>query len=121
MKKYCILLAVLMLAVLCCGCIMKDGQLGMGSWMEGICLITDSGRVLLIADGEPIALSDRSKEGNLLEGLQTGDRVRVLHDGIAESYPAQAGVYRLEKTGQGSMDDIPPAVLDSLRDLGWIS
>lgn len=120
MRKCCVLLAVLLLAAVFGGCVVENGQLGMGSWIDGICLITNNGRVLLVADGEPIALTDRSKEGGLLEGLQTGDRIRVLHSGIAESFPAQAGVYRLERIGQGSLDDIPPQLLDSLGQMGWI-
>ena len=113
MKKVCVLLAAALLLSLC-ACV----TMAQGSWLEGVCLVTNNGRVLLIVDGEPIALSDRSKEGGLLEGLQTGDRVRVLYDAIAESFPAQAGIYRLEKLGQG--EEIPPAVLEPLRDLGWI-
>lgn len=121
MRKCCVLLAVLLLAVLFSGCIVENGQVGMGSWTEGVCLLTETGQVLLIAEGEPIALSDRSKEGGLLDGLQTGERIRVLHDGIAESFPARTGVYKLERIGQGSIDDIPVQVLDTLRELGWIN
>lgn len=120
MRKCCMLLLLLMLMLMFSACIVQGNEIGMGSWTEGICLVTDNGRVLLIAGSEPIALTDRSKEGNLLDGVQTGDRIRVLHDGIAESYPAQTGIYKLEKEGQGSIDDIPADVLNSLRDLGWI-
>lgn len=119
MRKCCVLLAVLLL-VLFGGCIVENGHIGMGSWIEGICLVANNGRVLLISENEPIALADRSKEGTLLEGLQTGDRIRVLCDGIAESFPAQAGIYRLKKLGEGSADEIPLQVMDTLRDLGWI-
>ena len=115
MKKLCMILAAVLLMGLC-GCVVA----GQGNWMEGVCLVTNNGRVLLIVEDEPIALSDRSKEGGLLEGVQTGDRVRVLHDGLAESFPAQAGIYKLVKTGEGSIDDISPKTLDMLRQLGWL-
>ena len=115
MKKLTVLILVLFALSLLCGCIAHKLEL----WVEGICLVTDSGSVLLIAKNEPIALHDRTDSG-LLEGIQTGDRIRVLHDGIAESFPAQAGIYKLEHLGQGSLDEISQQTLDALRQLGWI-
>ena len=115
MKKLCILLALFVVLSLFCGCVAQKREL----WLEGVCLVADSGSVLLIAKDEPIVLHDRSGDG-LLEGIQTGDRIRVLHDGIAESFPAQAGIYKLVKTGEGSIDDISPKTLDLLRQLGWL-
>ncbi len=111
------IICILLAAVLLCGCVAHQLEL----WVEGICLVTDNGSVLLVAKDEPIVLNDRSADGQLLTGLQTGDRVRVLHDGIAESFPARASIYRLEKLGQGSLDEISPHLLDTLRDMGWIS
>jgi len=116
MKKLCTVLCVLLVLSLLCGCVAHKLEL----WVEGICLVRENGRVLLIAKDEPIALTDRSKEGHLLKDLQTGDRIRVLHNGIAESFPAQANVYRVERMGQGSLDEVSPQVLDSLRQLGWL-
>ena len=115
MRKACFVLAIVMLTLLFCGCIAHE----LDMWAEGVCLVADNGSVLLIAKDEPIVLHDRSGNG-LLEGIQTGDRVRVLHDGIAESFPAQAGIYKLVKTGEGSIDDIFPQTLDLLRQLGWL-
>ena len=115
MKKLCILLALFMVLSLFCGCVTR----GLDLWLEGICLVAENGSIVLISKNEPIVLHDRT-DGGLLEGIQTGDRIRVLHDGIAESFPAQAGIYKLVKTGEGSIDDISPKTLDLLRQLGWL-
>ena len=116
MKRFCALLALLFALLLLCGCVAHKLDLQ----LEGICIVADNGRVLLMVKDGPIVLSDRSKEGNLLDGLQTGDRIRVLHDGIAESFPAQAGVYRVEYLGKGDVGELSPQMLDTLRELGWI-
>ena len=115
MKRLSLLVAAAFVLCLLCGCVAQKREL----WLEGVCLVADSGSVLLIAKDDPIVLHDRSGDG-LLEGIQTGDRIRVLHDGLAESFPAQAGIYKLVKTGEGSIDDISPKTLDMLRQLGWI-
>ena len=115
MKKLTVLILALFALSLLCGCVAREIDL----WLEGICLVADNGSVLLIAKDEPIVLHDCSGK-DLLAGIRTGDRIRVLHDGIAESFPAQAGIYKLVHLGQGSLDEISQQTLDTLRQLGWI-
>jgi hypothetical protein len=57
--------------------------------------------------------------GELFAKLTDGDKVLVFHSAIAESYPAQTGVYGIFKLSDGSITDIPDEVLDILTDLGW--
>ena len=116
MKRLTLVLAIVLAVSLLCGCVAHK----LDFWAEGICVVTNNGRVLLMVKDGPIALTDRSKDGNLLDGLQTGDRIRVLHDGIAESFPAQTGVYRVEYLGKGDVAELSPQMMDTLRDLGWI-
>lgn len=85
----------------------------------GHCLVGDNGSCVLVTDGSPIQLSDCTKKGQLLAGLSSGDRILVLHDGVAESYPARTGAYGIWKLRNGSIEEIPTPVLDSLRELGW--
>ena len=89
------------------------------SFTTGYYLAAENGTHLLIDGNTPIQLSDRTKVGKLFDGLASGDRIRVLHDGVAESYPARTGAYGISKLVSGSIEDIPISVLESLMDLGW--
>ena len=82
----------------------------------GRCLVADNGSVMLVKGNEPIVLS-----GNVPGDLQTGDEIFVIHDGIAESYPAQTRATLVIRLNTGSMADIPQNVVDTLTELGWLS
>jgi hypothetical protein len=88
------------------------------SFSRGRCVVSGD-RYLLIVNHSPIVLSDRSRGGDLLEGISAGDELLVLHDGIQESYPAHTGAYAAWKLGSGSIEDLPLEVLEPLMDLGW--
>lgn len=85
----------------------------------GYYLEAENGTHLLIDGNSPIQLGNRSRNPHLFDGLASGDRIRVLHDGIAESYPAQTGTYGIWKLDSGSIEDIPVSVLENLMDMGW--
>ena len=88
----------------------------------GRALYAKDGTCMLVEDeNSPIRMSDLSKGGNLFEGISTGDKILVIHTGIAESYPAQTGAYWLIKIGEGSRDDIPDKIIDELTAMGWLS
>lgn len=84
----------------------------------GRCVVTDSGTCILIQNDTPILLSGGESASARLE---TGDRIFVIHDGIRETWPAQTTAYLVLKIGDGSVKDIPQAVLDGLIDNGWLS
>jgi len=110
--------AVLIAAVLLV--LAVQGALRYG-FLEGRVLVADNGVYLIILeDHSPVVMTDRSKEAKLFRGLQTGDRIRILHDGIRESYPGQADVYRVRLMEKGSAADIPESVLRTLEQLGWL-
>ena len=44
----------------------------------------------------------------------------VVHDGIAESYPAGTGAYAVFKVNDGVTGAIPPSVIEEMIELGWI-
>lgn len=117
-KKICILVAVFGLLLILiamfitvslrCGCI--DGRI----------LIADNGAYFIVLDDHsPIRMNDASMGGGLFAELQTGDRVRVIHGGIAESYPGRASVYYLRRLEKGTAEDVFPDVIQTLTALGW--
>lgn len=87
----------------------------------GRCLVAENGSYMLIEENSPIVMSDRSSEKDLFSGLSTGDKILVVHDGIAESYPGQTGAYFCLRLSKGDISDIPKEVITSLRELGWLS
>lgn len=86
---------------------------------RGRYLEAQNGASLLILDNSPIRMSD-IRDKDLFSGLDTGDEVLVFHDGIAESYPGQTGAYALFKLSDGTVEDIPKTVTDTLAELGWV-
>ena len=91
------------------------------SFSTGTVLKSDNGTVFLIKNNSPVRLGDYTEDGKLLAGLETGDKILVLHDGIAESYPASTSARFVIKTGDGGEGSIPEEVVSSLSELGWIS
>ena len=90
-------------------------------FLEGRVLIADNGSYLIILnDHSPIKMSDQTRKGEAFFDLQTGDKIRILHNGVLLSYPGQTGVYYVRLLERGSAEDIPSDVLESLRQLGWI-
>lgn len=89
------------------------------NFSEGRCLVAENGSVMLVKGSEPIVLSRRGRE-NMFAGLETGDRIFVIHDGVQESYPAGTGAYLVLRLEGGSMSDIPEDVISSLTEMGWL-
>lgn len=115
-----VILAVLVLLAGCLfGVVAYFRNRGFGI-SEGIYLEGTSSPILML-DGSPFVMGDRSKDGDLFAGLQTGDRILVLHDGLCESYPGQTGAYWIKRLGSGSAADIPASELEALVSMGWVS
>lgn len=86
----------------------------------GRCLVTRNNQYMLVLDNSPIVMSRQSNNTNFFKGLDTGDEIIVVHDGIAESYPGQTGVYFIVKLSDGDIGDISENVLIELTELGWL-
>lgn len=107
--------SVLLLLVIFCGIMINRGYgISQGRYLEG-----KDGQPLLILNNSPIEMSNRTGR-NLFDGLDTGDEILVIHDGIAESYPGQTCTYIVFKLRDGSSTDIPKTVIDPLIELGWL-
>lgn len=87
----------------------------------GNILVSSNGSYFLIRNNTPIRLSAYSEQKNALPDLENGDKVLVIHDGIAESYPASTLCRFCIKVGNGNISDIPKEVISTMTDLGWLS
>ena len=119
-RKWLILTASVSVIVVLFGAfvgIMNYKSLGFST---GRYLEAKNGVSMLILDNSPIQMSDRTNS-DLFEKLETGDKILVLHDGIAESYPGRTGAYAVFKQEDGTIDDISQDVLEQLTEMGWLS
>ncbi len=85
----------------------------------GVCVVADNGRCLIVVDDSPVAMHKRSGDTEVFEDLQTGDKLLIINDGIAETLPGKTGIYALMKIG--SNGEVPTEVTDILKELGWIT
>lgn len=90
------------------------------SFSSGRYLLADNGADIFILGNSPIVMSNRTENENMFSRLDTGDKILVLHDGVAESYPGKTGAYFVLKLGRGSIADINSSVLESLSELGYL-
>lgn len=119
-KKWIIPICVVgVLLLVCAGILWYAVDHSMG-FTVGRCLVADNGSYLLIDGNSPIVMSNRKDKDGLFDGLKTGDKILVLHDGVAESYPGRTGAYWCWKQEEGTLDDIPETVLSELTEMGWL-
>ena len=89
--------------------------------MEGWYLRAENGAHFVVTDdGEPFRVSDHTKNGDLFDGLTSGERVRITHDDIAETDPCQTGAYSCELLEERTPEGIPAETLTALEELGYI-
>jgi len=86
---------------------------------EGVYLEAKDGSAIIVCDRTPIKMSNRSNR-NLFDKLEIGNKILVIHDGIAESYPARTGAYAVFKRNDGVTGAIPLSVIEEMIKLGWI-
>lgn len=88
--------------------------------LTGWYLQAENGASLIVTeDGEPISMSDQSRGNKLFDGLDSGDRIEITYDAIAETFPGQASVYTCQKLENGSFENIPKDALMVLEELGY--
>ena len=78
---------------------------------------TAYGHMLLI-DGSPVSMSG---EDGWFKNLTTGDKVLAVHGLIAESYPGSSKAYLCIKQEDGTAEDIPSQITQSLVEMGWLA
>lgn len=119
----CLVLCILAGAFVAC---QTEDDLTDDHWYaEGYYLKCDNGSDVIVMDADganpasPCQMTP-ADDSVSFEGLTDGDRIKVEISMIMTTYPGQTEVYSIEKLSDGERDDIDPAVLDSLRELGWI-
>lgn len=96
------------------------------SWFEGRYLRDKGGDMVLVEHNgyiEPTSVAAYdfvSFAGFDFAEFESGDRIKILVDGIRETYPVQATVYATELMEKGSYDDLDADIMDSLREMGWV-
>ncbi len=118
-KKILIPICIVLALVLLIGSAimyMNANSLGLST---GRVLISSHGSYMLIRDNSPINMGNPKNKSGLFNGLENGDEVLVLHNGINESYPGKTGAYAIFKLKDGDIADISAEVLTSLTELGW--
>jgi hypothetical protein len=115
-RKRLLFLLVGLLCVVLLGIFLMRGK----DLSTGYCIAADNGSYLLVIDSSPIVMQAIGSE-NMFSGLQTGNKILVVHNGIATSYPGQTGAYLCLRLQKGDPSDVPENVLAELRELGWIS
>ncbi len=118
-KKYLIPIVVIgVILILFIGGVSRIVAKGYGV-SAGRYLEAKNGTAMLVLDNSPIQMSNRTDK-DLFDKLDIGDKIIVIHDGIAESYPGKTGVYAVFKLSDGKTGDIPRTVVNELIDLGWL-
>ena len=114
-KKAVIAGAICLVLALCLTIFFVKGL----SFRAGRCMVTEDGRVLLLMEGSPVALSDHTPLGTAFARCNTGDLALVLHNGVLETFPGRTACYMMIRLRQGTPADIPTQVLGQLDDMGW--
>ena len=86
----------------------------------GIYLEARNNTPMMIVENSPMKMSRRS-DRDIFDGLESGDRILVIHSAIAESYPGQTGAYAVIKLWGGDASDISSDVIENLMSMGWIT
>ena len=110
-RFFFIILAIVVLVSICM--FSRGYGITIGTYFE-----TNDNVAILISKNTPILMSS-NHNGDMFNEFSQGDTMLVVHDGIAESYPAKTIAYFVSKVKDGSVDDVSQNVLDELTKLGW--
>ena len=86
----------------------------------GIYLEARNNTPMMVVENSPMKMSRRS-DRDIFDGLESGDRILVIHSAIAESYPGQTGAHAVIKLWGGDASDISSDVIENLMSMGWIT
>lgn len=77
--------------------------------------------IIIDRKSSPVVMCNRFSSNAMFDGVEDGDRVLVVCDGLNESYPAQSNIYFCLRLGSGDAADLPADTLRQLAELGWLS
>lgn len=110
--------AVLDIVLLLAGVVVRR----ISPWDTGVYIAADAPFIVFDnGSGEPVIMLPPEGKGDMFARLQTGDRILVFHsNAMMLSYPAQMNVFFCIRLKKGDVSDVPEAVMDSLKELGWL-
>lgn len=120
-KKWVIPLCVIGGLLLICAGLLWYMVIHSMAFSVGRCLVANNGSYMLIDGNSPIVMRNRKDEEGMFAGLETGDKILLIHSGTETSYPGRTGAYWCMKLANGTQADIPEQVMDELTKLGWVS
>lgn len=71
--------------------------------------LSDTGSYL-VEEGKAMILSDQSDDETLFDGLNTGDLILVIHDGVDESDPSRTGAHQVFRLRKGDETNLPESL-----------
>lgn len=90
--------------------------------MTGRCLVAANGAYIIFdANDMPVVMRNQSNDKALFNGLHTGDKIKITHDGIHAGNPGQADVSSCSIIERGSLEDVPQNSRDEWKAQGWIA
>lgn len=109
------IITILVLIIACIGLLLHKGY----DVSEGVYLESKDGSAIIVCERTPVKMSNRTNR-DLFDNLEMGDKILIIHDGIAESLPASTGAYAVFKRNNGITGAIPPSVIEEMIEFGWI-
>lgn len=89
---------------------------------SGRVLINKNGQYIITGDGIcTVVMNDLTISENPFGKLTDGDKILIIHNDIAASYPGYTGVYFCMKIGNGEITDIDESTLKKLTEMGLIT
>lgn len=122
MKKKCpipIIMIEVVLVLICviAFCILSNEL----SISTGRCIEASNGSYLILLNNSPVTMTNRTKSNTMFQNIETGDKILIVHGLIQETYPGGTGVYFCRKLVDGTTDDIPNEIIQSLSSMGWLA
>ena len=117
MKKKILLIGSLSLVLLFVLAVLFMAKSSLGI-SKGAYLLSDHGASLIVIDNSPVSMHSQRDKDDLFEDLSDGDKVLILHDGIAESYPGKTGAYHTNRNDHILRRPCPSLCLLFLRLFG---
>ncbi len=89
---------------------------------DGYFMPCTNGAYLLVSNeiGE-VEMNPENNDNSVFDGLTVGDKIRVSHGVVLETYPGRTDIFSLQKLSDGSIEDIPEEKLSQLEEMGWIA
>ncbi len=85
---------------------------------EGIAIPCENGSYCIYIENVGLTEIRLGTDEDIFSGISVGDKIRIVHGSIAESYPAQTTAYSVEKVADGSIEDVSEDILSDLESLG---